>query len=140
MVVTLGQVTETELRLEPATVEVAAITTIAEPENALLSPSRTGPLALVDSNFIRNLPSINRNWLDFTKTNSLVNGLSIAGQSDRYFRVLFVTTGGDERLRHLLETAATLAVNPQRSLVYAVSLVDYLACPEAVTAPGPAKT
>ncbi len=84
LVVTLGQVADVELRLEAATIEVAAITANAEADNALLAPSRTGPIAVVDSNLVRNLPSLNRNFIDFTKTNSLVNGGSIAGQSDRF--------------------------------------------------------
>lgn len=84
VVVNLGQVTEIELRLEPATIEVEAITTTGVAENTLLAPSRTGPIAVVDSNLIKNLPSLNRNFLDFSRTSSLVNGSSIAGQSDRF--------------------------------------------------------
>lgn len=84
IVVTLGRVTDVELRLEPSTVELEAITTVAQNENVLLAPSRTGPISVVDSNLLSNLPSLNRNFLDFSRTNSMVNGSSIAGQSDRF--------------------------------------------------------
>lgn len=84
VVVTLGQVADVELRLQAVAIEVTAITAVADADNALLAPSRTGPIAVVSENMIRNLPSINRNFIDFTRTNSLVNGGSIAGQSDRF--------------------------------------------------------
>lgn len=84
LVVTLGQVAEVELRLQAVAIEVAAITAVGEADNALLAPSRTGPVAVISENLIRNLPSLNRNFMDFTRTNSLVNGASIAGQSDRF--------------------------------------------------------
>lgn len=42
------------------------------------------------------------------------------------FRLLGITTGGPERLKHMLECAAELAHNPRRSLVYGTTLVDFL--------------
>ena len=51
------------------------------------------------------------------------------------FRVLAVTTGGEPRLRNLLGCAASLVRNPQRSLVYGITLKAFLAQPDAVTAP-----
>jgi len=89
MVVTLGQVTELELRLEVVAVEVQGVTAVGEADNALLAPSRTGPISVVSENLVRNLPSLNRNFLDFSRTNSMVNNVggsksSIAGQSDRF--------------------------------------------------------
>ena len=50
------------------------------------------------------------------------------------FRVLAITTGGDARLRNLLACAASGARNPQRSLVYGISLETFLADMDAVTA------
>lgn len=50
------------------------------------------------------------------------------------FRVLAVTTGGEARLRHLLGCAADLVRNPQRSLIYGISLTAFLTDPHAVTA------
>jgi len=89
VVVTLGQVAEVDLRLEAVTIEVAPITAVAEADNALLAPSRTGPIAVVSENLVHNLPTIGRNFMDFTRTNSAVNNVgggrsSIAGQSDRF--------------------------------------------------------
>lgn len=43
------------------------------------------------------------------------------------FRVLLVTTGGPRRLAHMLRTAADLARNRGRSLVYGITLSDLLA-------------
>jgi hypothetical protein len=82
--VNLGLVADASLQLEPATVEVAAIEVTGRFDNDLLAPSRTGPVASVSENLIQNLPSINRNFTDFTNTSSLVNSNSIAGQADRY--------------------------------------------------------
>jgi len=42
------------------------------------------------------------------------------------FRVLVLCTGGRERLRHILATAATLFRNPQRALLYGVPLPEFL--------------
>jgi hypothetical protein len=84
LVIGLGQVANIELRLQAVAIEVAAITTVAEADNALMAPSRTGPISVVSENLVRNLPTINRNFMDFTRTNSQVNGGSIAGQSDRF--------------------------------------------------------
>ena len=50
------------------------------------------------------------------------------------FRVLAVTTGGEARIRNLLACAASLARNPQRSLIYGISLDAFLTDREAVTA------
>jgi hypothetical protein len=82
--VNLGLVAEANLQLEAATIEVAAIEVTGRFDNDLLAPSRTGPVATVSENLIQNLPSINRNFTDFTNTSSLVNSNSIAGQADRY--------------------------------------------------------
>ncbi len=46
-------------------------------------------------------------------------------QADR-FRVLAITTGGPERLRHMLEVAHDLARNRRRSLVYGIGYTDLL--------------
>ena len=48
------------------------------------------------------------------------------------FRVLIVTTRSPERLRHILDAAASLVTNRQRSLFYGVYLPDYLGQPHAV--------
>jgi hypothetical protein len=42
------------------------------------------------------------------------------------FRVLVICTGGRERLRHILSTAATHFRNPQRSLLYGTLLPEFL--------------
>ena len=49
------------------------------------------------------------------------------------FRVLAVTTGGEGRLRNLLACAAEFAHNPQRSLIYGISLNAFLTEPQAAT-------
>jgi len=49
------------------------------------------------------------------------------------FRVLAVTTGGPERLDHMLRCAAHLAKNPERSLIYGITLQDLLNVGDAVT-------
>jgi hypothetical protein len=51
------------------------------------------------------------------------------------FRVLVLTTGGDARLRHILETARELVRNPHRSLFCGTTLEKYLAEPEPLTGP-----
>ena len=84
LMIGLGQVADIELRLQAVAIEVAAITAVGEADNALLAPSRTGPISVVSENLVRNLPTINRNFMDFTRTNSQVNSGSIAGQSDRF--------------------------------------------------------
>ena len=43
------------------------------------------------------------------------------------FRVLILTTRSGERLQHILDAAANLVTNKQRSLFYGVSLPEYLA-------------
>jgi hypothetical protein len=55
-------------------------------------------------------------------------------QAER-FRVLLVTTGGAERLNHMLGCAAQLARNPRRSLVYGITLRDLLAHEHSVSSP-----
>lgn len=60
---------------------------------------------------------------------------SYALQAPHRFRVLIVATGGDERLRHILNLAASLSRNPQRALFYGITLDFYLRNPDAVTAP-----
>jgi hypothetical protein len=51
----------------------------------------------------------------------------------RRFRVLVVTNGSADRLRHILATAAELAVNPDRHLFYGIQLSDYLQQQYALT-------
>ncbi len=51
------------------------------------------------------------------------------------FRVLLVTTGGEARLRNMLQTARQHAKNPHRALVYGTTLSRYLAESAAVTTP-----
>jgi hypothetical protein len=51
------------------------------------------------------------------------------------FRVLVIPTRGETRLRHILDAAGRVTRNPQRSLVYGVTLPAYLACEDAVAAP-----
>jgi len=51
------------------------------------------------------------------------------------FRVLVVTTRSSPRLRHILALAATLASNPQRSLLLGVPLATHLAEPTPLSAP-----
>jgi len=93
--VTLGQVAQADLMLEASTVEVTGINVTAYPSDVL--EPRTGPVATVSENLIQNLPSINRNFTDFTNTSSLVNGNSIAGQADRY-NALQIDGGSDADL------------------------------------------
>ena len=50
------------------------------------------------------------------------------------FRVLAITTGGEMRVQNLLACAASLARNPQRSLVYGITLHAFLADTDVVTA------
>ena len=51
------------------------------------------------------------------------------------FRVLVVATRSTERVQHILSAAKTILRNPQRRLIYGVRLDDFLARPDAVTAP-----
>jgi hypothetical protein len=51
------------------------------------------------------------------------------------FRVLIVNTRSRDRLRHILDAAATLTSNPNRSLFYGVHLGDYLETLDAVCGP-----
>jgi len=51
------------------------------------------------------------------------------------FRVLVVTTRSRPRLQHILDAAAALVKNPQRSLFYGVHLDDYLSHADAVGVP-----
>lgn len=51
----------------------------------------------------------------------------------RRFRVLAVTTGSDQRLRHILDQAARTQRNPQRSLAYGITLGAYLQAENALT-------
>ncbi|MBI2805223.1 MAG: replication-relaxation family protein [Planctomycetes bacterium] len=60
---------------------------------------------------------------------------ALQDQSPTRFRVLVVTTRQSERLRHILDAAGSLLRNPQRSLIYGIHLQDFLAQPQALTAP-----
>ena len=51
------------------------------------------------------------------------------------FRVLVVSTHSQQRLAHILKAAAALARNPDRSLVYAVGLDQFLGHTEPLTMP-----
>ncbi|MBI3464568.1 MAG: replication-relaxation family protein [Planctomycetes bacterium] len=51
------------------------------------------------------------------------------------FRVLVVSTHSQQRLAHILKTAAALTRNPDRSLVYAVGLSQYLGHAEPLEKP-----
>lgn len=51
------------------------------------------------------------------------------------FRVLFLMTKPSVRIDHVLQTANRIVRDPQRTLVYATALPDYLAEPAATTAP-----
>jgi hypothetical protein len=51
------------------------------------------------------------------------------------FRVLVIATRGVQRLTHILTAAKTLARNPHRALFYGITLGQFLATPDAVTAP-----
>ncbi len=55
-------------------------------------------------------------------------------QSDR-FRVLAITTGGPQRLRHMLESAGDLARNPRRSLVYGIGYAAFLSVADPLASP-----
>ena len=48
------------------------------------------------------------------------------------FRVLVLCTGGQERLRRILTTAATLCRNPQRTLLYGSTLAEFVAHADAL--------
>lgn len=50
------------------------------------------------------------------------------------FRVLVVTTRSHERLRHILDAAAEMTRNAQRSLFYGIHLADFLTQPDALRA------
>jgi hypothetical protein len=84
IVVRLGDLLDLELRLEGAAVELEAITVAGAGTDSLLARSRTGASTFISEQLIQNLPSLNRNFTDFTRASSLVNGRSIAGQADRY--------------------------------------------------------
>lgn len=56
-------------------------------------------------------------------------------QLTRRFRVLVVTTRSRDRLERILQSAAELSSNPQRTLFYGVHLDDYLGSDRAVTEP-----
>lgn len=84
LVVSLGQVADVDLRLEGAAVELEAIQVSGQTESNLLSTGRTGPSGYISEELIQNLPSLTRNFTDFTQTNVLVNGRSIAGSLDRF--------------------------------------------------------
>lgn len=58
-----------------------------------------------------------------------------ADRTPTRFRVLAVCTGGETRVGNVLAVAKLLAKNPRRSLVYGVSLPDYLAVADAVNTP-----
>ncbi len=55
--------------------------------------------------------------------------------SPERFRVLIVATHDPARVPRLLQAAATLVGNPQRSLFYGISLPAYLACSDALRVP-----
>lgn len=63
----------------------------------------------------------------------IVNYNAVQDRSPRRFRVLAVTTGTSERLGHLLTLAGSMSRDPRRSLVYGVTLADYLAQAEPLT-------
>ena len=54
-------------------------------------------------------------------------------QSTTRARVLIVAVRDGDRIAHILETAAQVTENPQRSLFYGVSLPDFLATSEPLT-------
>jgi hypothetical protein len=53
--------------------------------------------------------------------------------SAQRFRVLIVTTRSAARLLHILDAAAELVRNPQRSLFYGICLDDYLRQSDALS-------
>jgi hypothetical protein len=55
-------------------------------------------------------------------------------QCEMRFRVLVITTRSAERLSHILKRASELAKNPDRSLIYGVTLAQYLEHENALTA------
>lgn len=83
LVVVLGQSAEADFQLEAAAIEVEAISVTGE-EDPLLSSSRTGSTSFVSERLIDNLPSLNRNFIDFIQTAPQVVGTSVAGQNNRF--------------------------------------------------------
>ncbi len=79
----LGQMADVPLRMQSATVELAPITSNATGATDILAPSRTGAASAVSEQFISNLPSLNRNIIDFIQVVPQVNASSIAGQTNR---------------------------------------------------------
>jgi hypothetical protein len=52
------------------------------------------------------------------------------------FRVLFISASNSrERITHILQTAARVMQNPNRTLFYGITLLEYLASSIPVTAP-----
>ncbi len=81
--VTLGQAVDVDLTMEASAVELEAIT-VSGRTDSLLARSRTGPSTFVSEYLIQNLPSLNRNFNDFTRTSPLVSGRSMGGAADRF--------------------------------------------------------
>ncbi|GJG85540.1 hypothetical protein tb265_07210 [Gemmatimonadetes bacterium T265] len=68
VVVTLGQATRVDARLEPqATVLAAVTTTAAAATDRIISPTKTGVGTTVGDTLLRRLPSLNRNFTDFVR-------------------------------------------------------------------------
>jgi outer membrane receptor protein involved in Fe transport len=79
----LGQVTELELRLTASAVELEAITVTEEAANPLISSARTGAGSSVSDSVILHLPNLNRNFTDFIANVPQVVGTSVAGGNNR---------------------------------------------------------
>ncbi|MCC6770514.1 MAG: TonB-dependent receptor [Gemmatimonadaceae bacterium] len=87
IVVTLGQVTRADIRLDRQATQLEAVTVVSE-SNALISPTRTGAGTTVGDSALRRLPSLNRNFTDFVALTPQISnsgpGLSGGGTNNRF--------------------------------------------------------
>ncbi len=87
IVVSLGQTTRADIKLERQATQLQAVTVVSE-TNALISPTRTGATTTVSDSALRRLPSLNRNFTDFVALTPQVSnsgpGLSGGGTNNRF--------------------------------------------------------
>lgn len=87
IVVSLGQTTKADVKLERQATQLEAVTIVSE-TNAIISPTRTGASTTVGDSALRRLPSLNRNFTDFVALTPQVSntgpGLSGGGTNNRF--------------------------------------------------------
>ena len=90
LVVTLGQQTPVNIRLQSQATVLQAVTTTAAAttSSALISPTQRGAATLITDTLIRKLPTLNRNFTDFVQLTPQVStsgpGLSGGGVNNRF--------------------------------------------------------